>query len=148
MRPDRREGSNAGPSCSLFQRPTGLADGLAPKERRYELAIARLAPESPPPKEGFPMVPPPPPGAARGVRQIAAEYMHGSGGTTLVAGAGLCQDLARVRTGRWHPCPLTSDAPRHEALCGHTSSPRARMARRGRDRQDARAPRDADRRRP
>src|SRR3954452_15936237 len=27
---------------SLFQRPTGLADGLAPKERRYEWVIIRL----------------------------------------------------------------------------------------------------------
>jgi hypothetical protein len=28
----------------LFSEPTGLADGLAPKERRYELLRARFAP--------------------------------------------------------------------------------------------------------
>src|SRR3954468_43708 len=96
MRPDRREGSDAGPSCSLFQRPTGLADGLAPKERRYEQALLD-SPPKPSPKEGsrwFPRLLRVRPG---GVRQIAAEYKHRSGGATLVAEARLCQDLARVR---------------------------------------------------
>src|SRR4051812_49603669 len=97
MRPDRRECSAAGPSWSLFQRPTGLADGLAPKERRYEQQWLDSPPESLPPRSGsrwFPRLLRVRPG---GVRQIAAEYKHRSGGATLVAEARLCQDLARVR---------------------------------------------------
>src|SRR4051812_29016407 len=96
MRPDRREGSDAGPSFSLFQRPTGLADGLAPKERRYELALLDSPPEPLPPRKEsrwFPRLS----GCGPGVRQIAAEYKHESGGAKLVAQAALCQDLARVR---------------------------------------------------
>src|SRR4051812_13548335 len=38
------EFSAAGASGPLFPKPTGLADGLAPKERRYEQAVARFAP--------------------------------------------------------------------------------------------------------
>src|SRR5919202_2444449 len=72
-----RECSAAGPSLPLFSKPTGLADGLAPKERRYELLRARFAPEDSPES---PTGSPAPTGAAGGIRQayVAAEYKHRS----------------------------------------------------------------------
>src|SRR2546423_14909281 len=71
------------PSLALFHRPTGLAVGLAPKERRYEAHSTRLnsirprEPKTPQsvrnPRTGSPV----PAGAASGIRQackIAAEH--------------------------------------------------------------------------
>src|SRR5215213_3072339 len=56
---------------ALFLRPTGLADGLVPKERHYETHSTRLSSIRPPVARGanrpahHRLVPPFPPGAAR-----------------------------------------------------------------------------------
>src|SRR4051794_17704653 len=149
---------------ALFRRPTGLADGLALKE----LALPPTRGEDSP----QPLVPPLPPVRPGGLGRLAIgrEYtprpdvfMRVSSrpgtpadraATALPGGrsGGACVKIRRRGTTRAlkpEARPLTSCAPQpdHEDLRSHSSNPRAQLARRRRDGQDARPPRDGDRQR-
>ena len=121
--------------ASLFLRPTGLADGLA-LTRATTKAVGGFAPRTVRPSERFPRSP------------VTADRRPGFGW--------LCDRAALYTAG----CSTDLDAlhssgrpPRGGLLCnedvrGDTRLARAQLARRRRDRQDARPARDPDRRHP